>query len=57
MFYLFAGDDYYPCGGVDDFQGMFEVLDDAIREVPNLRYDWWHIVDSDMIFVESGAVA
>ncbi len=53
MFYLFAGGDYYPCGGVDDFQGVFDTVEDARQAALNLRYYWWHIVDSDMRIVES----
>lgn len=30
MFFLFAGDRYYPCGGMHDFIDQFDNFDDAI---------------------------
>jgi hypothetical protein len=43
---LFAGDDYYPAGGWDDFIGSFDSVEDAMASFPRDRYDWWHIVDA-----------
>lgn len=31
QFLLFAGDDYYPEGGAEDFIGSYDRLDDAIK--------------------------
>ena len=53
-FLLFAGDEYYPAGGWDDFRGSFKTVEEAEkkadkptdREWANNSYDWWHIVDS-----------
>lgn len=48
-FLLFAGDDYYPEGGANDFKGAFESLDAAIEaHNPNEhKYDggWANIFD------------
>lgn len=56
MFYLFAGNDYYPEGGLNDYKGSFISLDLAIgrlNEITNdsraARYSqdeiqWFHIV-------------
>lgn len=35
---LFAFEDYYPCGGWEDFQGKFESLDDAIEFLKKMEY-------------------
>lgn len=46
---VFAGDQYYPQGGWDDFRGSFEDLHEAIDRI-DLNAEWWHIVD-----LETGA--
>ena len=45
QFIVFAGDNYYPGGGWDDFQGSYETLQEALTEAPALG-EWWHIVDT-----------
>ena len=42
---LFRGDDYYPAGGWNDFEGDYSCLEDAIRA--GRRADWFHVVDSE----------
>jgi hypothetical protein len=50
---LFAGDNYYPCGGWEDFQGFFDSLEEAQSVISFEKpvgdkccvYDWAHIVD------------
>ena len=37
MFYLFAGNDYYPEGGFNDFKGSFISLDLAIGHLTRLQ--------------------
>jgi hypothetical protein len=50
MFILFAGQDYYPGGGWEDFIGMYESLEEA-REAfyksgySVIKYEWGHVVD------------
>lgn len=44
----FAGDDYYPCGGVRDLQRSVESLDDAqswANEQRDSTLTWWHVYD------------
>lgn len=41
-FHLFAGYDYYPGGGLNDYRGSFETLE-AAQATENYG-DWAHIV-------------
>lgn len=52
---LFAGDNYYPDGGWDDFRGSFSCVSDAVlRGVGYLQAgvldkghaNWFHVVDA-----------
>ena len=50
-FALFAGQNYYPGGGWEDFVGMYESLEEA-REAfyksgkdSVIPYEWGHVVD------------
>lgn len=48
---LFAGADYYPSPGWEDYHGDFETLEEALTAgAAHLRMgeDWWHIVDTEM---------
>lgn len=48
---IFAGSDYYPQGGFDDFVADFSKLSDAIKfvdeidEIDEESAEWCHIVD------------
>jgi len=42
---LFAGDNYYPVGGWNDFRGQFQSETDALAAVAKGDWDWWHLVD------------
>lgn len=46
---LFAGDNYYPSGGVGDFIDFFETIEQAKERVSlqpkNREFDWWHVLD------------
>ena len=45
-FIAFAGDDYYPQGGWNDFLGGFDSIQDAVEELARMQsVDWWHVVD------------
>jgi hypothetical protein len=44
MYLLFAGANYYPAGGWDDFRGQFATVKAAVAAV-DARWDWWHVVD------------
>lgn len=42
---LFAGDQYYPCGGWNDFRGGFSSIEDARDATRDKDFDWWHVID------------
>ena len=45
-FLLFSGWNYYPSGGVDDFNGSFDTKEEAIRAAGKLEvWDWAQIYD------------
>ena len=44
-YWLFAGEEYYPLGGMKDFRGSFET-DEAAMSALTKSCDWWHILDS-----------
>ncbi len=54
MYYLFAGDHYYPCGGAHDFKAHGTTIQDLRHKVAKLDELWWHIADRDMKIVEAG---
>jgi hypothetical protein len=53
---LFAGENYYPAGGIDDFIGLFDTIDaaknqfimgyDLFGEGELVQADWGQIVDT-----------
>lgn len=45
---LFAGDDYYPGGGWDDFMGSFDTIEEcqAFGTDTKRGFDWYQIVDT-----------
>lgn len=44
---LFAGDEYYPAGGWQDYRGRYNSLNEAIKAAGKLTWDWWQIVNLD----------
>ncbi len=48
---LFAGQDYYPSGGWDDFQSSHDTADQAVTALTataatsDCDWDWAHIID------------
>lgn len=44
-FLVFAGNQFYPLGGWQDFKGAFEDVIDALTKIANGGWDWWQIVD------------
>lgn len=58
---LFAGDTYYPNGGLEDFIDRFETIEEAkIEALKSHNYsdmsgtwifDWWHIVDVNTLTI------
>ena len=53
MFYLFAGYDYYPEGGANDFKAQSTVVQDLRDKTVGQAEDWWHIADETMTIVET----
>lgn len=49
QFLVFAGDDYYPQGGWEDFRGMYDDFQSASERLDDLidqaDVDWGHVVD------------
>lgn len=45
---LFAGDWYYPGGGMEDFVCSDDNLENIRTKIPNRNpsYFWWHIYDA-----------
>jgi len=53
QYLLFAGMNYYPGGGWNDFKGAFETIEEAVAEVTQRQeqnntegWDWYHVVDT-----------
>lgn len=41
---LFAGDYYYPRGGLNDLVGQYETIEEAEAAVGERIVEWYHIV-------------
>ena len=48
-FLLFAGCNYYPSGGWQDFQSSHDTELEAVMAAANLSdgHDWWHVIDTE----------
>lgn len=52
LFLCFAGNNYYPSGGWDDFQGAYPTVEAAVEKAESLEYcDWYHVVDATTLTV------
>ena len=52
MFLLFGGEDYYPRGGIADFRGRFDTVEEAEHFAKNVisgKCEWCHIVSSETL--------
>ncbi len=58
MFHLFAGDDYYACGGAHDFVVSFSTMEEVNQYLlhSEMSANWWHIADAEMNIVDSGRI-
>jgi hypothetical protein len=48
-YFVFAGEDYYPKGGMDDFKGCFDNLEEAIYVAEHCEAygdPWAHVYDT-----------
>lgn len=51
---LFAGSNY-PDGGMGDYQGEFETVEEAVSKFKELKLDWYHVaIKSEMVTCASG---
>lgn len=41
----FAGANYYPCGGMNDFIGSFDILEEAINKINEYDDNWGNLFD------------
>lgn len=49
-YWLFAGQDYYPNGGMDDFKGDRDDLEDLKTYIKKMEAcEWAHIYDSFLL--------
>jgi hypothetical protein len=50
-YWLFAGENYYPSGGIYDFRYCFDTTEEAIDYINNntRSFDWAHVVDSQSL--------
>lgn len=63
---LFAGDHYYPSGGIEDYMGDYDTVEEAeiagsnkypktlYHPLGKFQYDWWQVVDSTDMKMFSG---
>ena len=49
MFLLFSGMDHYPCGGIEDLIGSFDMHNKAFQKMSDLNIfdDWAHIFNTE----------
>ena len=56
-FLVFSGDEYYPKGGMEDFQGSFDTFQEAknfadtVKDCTGKLYDWYHIYDGEENYI------
>ncbi len=51
---LFEFDKYYPCGGMSDFTGSFDSLEECLNKRCNSYTDCFHVYDTEqMEIIES----
>lgn len=53
QYLLFAGRSYYPNGGINDYQGSFDDIDEAymyfLKNEDQESWDWYHIIDKETL--------
>lgn len=45
-FMVFAGDSYYPAGGIGDFRGSFDTEEEARSAIAKMGRDWHECLDT-----------
>ncbi|MCO6500286.1 MAG: hypothetical protein J5I47_07920 [Vicingus serpentipes] len=55
-YWLFAGEEYYPGGGMDDYRwkddNMYALAEMGVNGLKSMEWDWFHVVDTDFITIE-----
>jgi hypothetical protein len=48
---VFSGENYYPCGGWEDFRSDFDSLEEGLNYIKSQRpqYNWAHVVYKNKI--------
>jgi hypothetical protein len=59
QYLLFAGEEYYPRGGMQDFRGDFDALNDAqaagaVFVEAEILTCWWHVYDTQQRRIVAG---
>lgn len=50
-YYLFAGDFYYPEGGMNDLKGVQTDIEMIFFHIKEKGYDWWQVCQGTEILV------
>jgi hypothetical protein len=45
-YWLFAGSDKYPNGGMSDFRGSFNTVEETLVFLATIGEDWFEILDT-----------
>lgn len=56
MYHLFLYDQYYPCGGLNDYCGKFSSVENALEYAKQSTNDYYQVVTSDFVAVQRGVV-
>lgn len=55
-YWLFAGEDYYPGGGMHDYRwksdDKYALAEMGVDGLKSMEWDWFHVVDTDFITIE-----
>lgn len=43
---LFSGNNYYPSGGMNDFYGSFNTIEECEVKIKMSCNDWFHVYDT-----------
>lgn len=48
VYWVFADDKYYPCGGMADFEKSFETIEEAAEYAESIKQDFDDVVVVDI---------
>ena len=49
---IFAGDDFYPKGGLFDYKHQTTSIEEALTWLAKNSFDWWQIVNGETFEIE-----